>query len=75
MVEGDFLTDDKLPIVQKYGGSVIGFLTGEAKPTLADRRNDLAHGYAFDGWPCGGLLEVTRDLIEYAYRDIIGKPT
>ena len=70
MVFDDGLTDDKLPIVQRYGGSVIGSLTGETKPSLADRRNDLAHGYPFDGFPVSGLLELIRDLIEYAYRDL-----
>ena len=30
--------------------------------------NDLAHGYPFDGLPSSGLLEVVRDLINYAYR-------
>ena len=28
-------------------------LTGETKPTLADRRNALAHGDPFDGLPTG----------------------
>jgi hypothetical protein len=38
--------------------------------TLADIRNDAAHGYSFDGFPWTGLMELVRDLIEYAYRDL-----
>jgi hypothetical protein len=36
--------------------------------TLAEIRNGLAHGDPMEGWPWGGLLEIVRDLIEYAYR-------
>jgi hypothetical protein len=43
-------------------------MTGECKPSLAKRRNDLAHGAPF-GSPCAGLFELVRDLIDYAYRD------
>jgi len=43
------------------------------KPSLADRRNGMAHGDPFGesgaGGPCAGLLELLRDLIDYAYRD------
>ncbi|WP_297490376.1 hypothetical protein [Acidocella sp.] len=70
MVESDGLTDDKLPIVQRAGGgSVIAGLIGDKKPGLAGIRNRMAHGYPFDTLPWAGLLEVVRDLIEYAYRD------
>ena len=31
----------------------------------------MAHGDPFDGLPVGGLLELVRDLINYAYRDFI----
>jgi hypothetical protein len=31
----------------------------------------MAHGDPFDGLPVGGLLELVRDLIGYAYRDVI----
>ncbi len=65
----DGLTDAKLPMLQRSGGAAVGFLTGESKPSLAEIRNTLAHGYPFDGFPYGGLLELVRDLIEYAYRD------
>jgi hypothetical protein len=69
MVEQDGLTDAKVPMLQRCGGgTVVGFLTGECKPSLAKRRNDLAHGAPF-GSPCAGLFELVRDLIDYAYRD------
>ncbi|WP_420469974.1 hypothetical protein [Brevundimonas sp. FT23042] len=73
MVEHDGLTDAVVPLVQRCGGTVVGQLTGETRPTLADRRNDLAHGDPFEGWPTGGLLELVRDLIAYAYRDYIAE--
>lgn len=65
----DGLSDAKLPMVQRSGGTAIEFLTGKAHPSLNEIRNSLAHGYPFDGLPYGGLLELVRDLIEYAYRD------
>jgi hypothetical protein len=54
-------------------GSIVKRVTGEVKPSLADLRNDPAHGYPFDGLPSSGLLEVVRDLIDYAYRDMIAE--
>jgi hypothetical protein len=42
---------------------------GEA--SLAEIRNKQAHGDPFDGLAYGGLLELVRDLIAYAYRDFI----
>jgi hypothetical protein len=47
----------------------VGFLTGDNDPGLNKIRNGLAHGDPFDGFPYGGLLELVRDLIEYAYRN------
>jgi hypothetical protein len=67
----DGLTDDKIPVVQRSGGSVIGFLDGTREPSLAEIRNSLAHGDPFDGLPWAGLLELVRDLIQYAYRERI----
>ena len=67
----DDLTDDKLPLIRRAGGSVIPLLKGDRKPTLAEMRNQQAHGDPFDGLPRAGLLELIRDLIEYAYRDMI----
>lgn len=69
MVEVDGLTDAKVPMVQRCGGSVADLLTGKREPSLADIRNSLAHGDPFDGFPWAGLLELVRDLIEYSYRD------
>jgi hypothetical protein len=72
MVKKDGLTNDQLPCARKYGGTVIGFVTGESKPSLSERRNQAAHGDPFGGgWPSSGTLELIRDLIEYAYRDRI----
>lgn len=70
MVTKDGLTDDELPVVQKYGGSVVELIKrgGTTKPSLADIRNELAHGAPFDAMPKSGLLEIVRDLIHYAYR-------
>jgi len=70
MIE-DGLTDDKIPMVRRSGGSAIGFVNGNVKPSLADLRNKQAHGDPFDGLPVGGLLELVRDLVAYAYRDFI----
>jgi hypothetical protein len=41
--------------------------------TLATIRNGLAHADAFEGWPWSGLLELVKDLIEYAYRERIAQ--
>jgi hypothetical protein len=74
MVTHDDLTDDKLPIYHRAGaGSVIAGLTGDVKPGLSGIRNRMAHGHPFDTMPWAGLLEVVRDLIEYAYRDWPGE--
>ena len=57
-------------MISRCGGSAIDHLTGDGglKPTLAQRRNSLAHGDPFEGTPVSGLLELVRDLINYAYR-------
>jgi hypothetical protein len=70
MVTQDGLTDEMLPTVQMFGGRVVCRLRSKdpLRPTLADIRNDAAHGDPFDGWPQCGLIEVTRDLIDYACR-------
>jgi hypothetical protein len=67
----DGLTDEQIPMVKRSGGSAIGFVDGTIKPSLAEIRNKQAHGDPFDGFPVGGLLELVRDLIAYAYRDLI----
>jgi hypothetical protein len=71
MASDDGLTDAKIPLIQKSGGSVIGRLSGTQQPALNQVRNELAHGYPFDGLLQIGLIELLRDLIEYAYRDRI----
>jgi hypothetical protein len=71
MPRHDGLTDQALPMIRRCGGSVVSLLSGERKPSLAKIRNDLAHGYPFDGFPNAGLLELVRDLIEYAYRGMV----
>ncbi|TBC25603.1 hypothetical protein ELH33_33040 (plasmid) [Rhizobium ruizarguesonis] len=71
MEKNDGLTDANIPLVQKSGGSVIGRFSGTQQPALNQLRNDLAHGYPFDGLLQSGLIELLRDLIEYAYRDRI----
>lgn len=73
MVDSDGLTDGQIPMVMRCGGTAIGQLTGETRPTLAERRNTLAHGDPFEGLPTGGLLELVRDLINFAYRDSIAE--
>lgn len=73
MVDSDGLNDAQIPMVVRCGGTAIGQLTGETHPTLAARRNSLAHGDPFDGLPTGGLLELVRDLINFAYRDYIAE--
>ncbi|WP_322084555.1 hypothetical protein [Burkholderia sp. BCC1972] len=73
LVEVDGLTDAQIPIVARCGGSAIGQLIGTTKPTLAQRRNAMAHGDPFDGLPVGGLLELVRDLISFAYRSFIAE--
>jgi hypothetical protein len=67
----DGLTDDKIPMVKRSGGSAIGFVNGDVRPSLTETRNKQAHGDPFDGFPVGGLLELVRDLIAYAYRDLV----
>ena len=73
MVEIDGLTDAQIPMVVRSGGSALGQLTGDTRPTLAERRNALAHGDPFDGLVTGGLLELVRDLINFAYRHYIAE--
>jgi hypothetical protein len=73
MVESDGLTDDQLPCVRRYGGSIVGRLklNSGAKPSLADIRNVRGHGNPFGSGYQSGLLEAVHNLIEYAYRERI----
>ncbi|NSY94316.1 hypothetical protein G6L60_01180 [Agrobacterium tumefaciens] len=71
MVDVDGLDDAHIPMIVRTGGTAIGFVTGASEPSLSQRLNGMAHGDPFDGLPVGGLLELVRDLINYAYRDFI----
>ncbi|WP_438382319.1 hypothetical protein ABHV46_00920 [Asaia sp. BMEF1] len=73
MVESDGLTDDRIPMIVRCGGTAVGQLIGATRPTLAERRNALAHGDPFDGLPISGLLELVRDLINYSYRQYLAE--
>lgn len=73
MVTALGLTDSDISMVERCGGTAIGQLVGDVHPTLAERRNTLAHGDPFDGFPTSGLLELVRDLINYAYHDYIAE--
>lgn len=75
MVTQDGLTDAQIPMTARYGGTVVDRLRRDrdggpraARPTLSAIRNDLAHGYPFDGFPRSDILELVRDLTHYAYR-------
>jgi hypothetical protein len=84
LVEQDGLTDQALPFVGRYGGSLVPHLYESESARLARKaakvpppttlvgiRNSLSHGDPFDGLPWSGLLELVRDLIHYAYRDYL----
>jgi hypothetical protein len=73
MVEVDGLTDADIPMVVRCGGTAIGQLTGAVRPSLAERRNALAHGDPFEGLATGGLLELVRDVVNFAYRHYIAE--
>jgi hypothetical protein len=70
-VDHDGLTEDLIPMNRRCGppSKVLGMVTGETSPSLWDIRNDLAHGVPLNESPWAGLLELVRDLINYAYRD------
>lgn len=73
LVDKEGLTDAQIPMIARCGGTAIGQLTGETKPTLEDRRNAMAHGDPFDGMPTSGLIELVRDLIMFANRDYLAE--
>lgn len=55
MPEHDGLTDAKVPMIRRCGGTVIDLLMGKRQPSFADIRNDSAHGIrwtAFRGRAC-----------------------
>ena len=63
MVDVNGLTDAQIPMIVRCGGSAVGQLIGDIHPTLAERRNAMAHGDPFDDLPTGGLLELVRDPV------------
>ena len=71
MVDYDGLTEKQVPMNQRCGpaSTVLGLVTGDTRLSLWDIRNELAHGAPFGQFPWAGLLELVRDLINYAYRD------
>ncbi|MGQ0582216.1 MAG: hypothetical protein ACT4O6_09800 [Reyranella sp.] len=69
----DELTDEQLPSVRRSGGKVKDLICGDRDPSLADMRHARAHGNPFDTGYEAGLIELIRDLIEYAYRDRIAE--
>jgi hypothetical protein len=71
MVKHDGVSDGKLSMINTYGGSVMGVLDGTREPSLVDIRNDHSHGYPFSPHFAGGTLHLVRDLILYAYREMI----
>lgn len=71
MVEQDGLTDEKVGLVRRSGGTVQQLLMGDRDPSLSDMRNNRAHGNPFGSGLEAGLLELIRDLTDYAYRDMI----
>jgi hypothetical protein len=71
VVEHDGLTDAQVGLARRTGGTVKDLLTGDREPSLAAMRNARAHGNPFGSGHVAGLLELTRDLILYAYRDVI----
>jgi len=73
LVDEEGLTDAQIPMIVRCGGTAIGQITGDVKPTLDERRNAMAHGDPFDGLPVGGLVELVRDLIMFAYRHFLAE--
>ena len=73
LVDKEGQPDAEIPMIARCGGTAIGQLNGETKPTLEDRRNAMAHGDPFDGTLTSGLIELVRDLIIFAYRDYLAE--
>lgn len=65
------ITDADIPMSQRSGVSLLARIDpeGGAKPSLLNIRNSMAHGDPFGSGAAPDLLELCRDLIEFAYRD------
>lgn len=70
-VDKDGLTDAVLGA--KGCGPAVDQLTGKRKPSLAQIRNQLAHGDPFDGLAWAGLLELVHALIAHACRGMVAE--
>lgn len=70
MVKKDGLSDDNVPIIQGGGIHLVNRLAGDSMPSLAEIWNALSRGDPIE-CPWIGLLEIVRDLIDYAYRDVV----
>ncbi|MDH2352299.1 hypothetical protein QCM80_16810 [Bradyrhizobium sp. SSUT112] len=77
MVEHDGLTEDEIPMNRRCGppSKALDMIAGDIKPNSWTIRNELADGVPFGEFPWAGLLELVRDLINYAYRDWIQSAT
>lgn len=73
LVDHEGLTDAQIPMIARGGGTAIGQLIDETRPTLDERRNAMAHGDPFDGSPTSGLVELVRDLIMFSYRHYLAE--
>ena len=69
MIEHDGLTAVALPSLRRPGRDLLERIVGTGRPNLVDIRHGLAHGDPFGSSYQGGLIELARDLIDYAYRD------
>jgi hypothetical protein len=74
MIAHDGLTAEALPSLRRPGANLLERIVGTGKPNLVDIRNRLAHGDPFDGLHQAGLIELVRDLIDYAYRGHVPGP-
>jgi hypothetical protein len=73
MVEVGGLTDADIQIIARYRGTALDRVQGTAKSRLADMRYRMAHGNPFDAPSVGGLLELVRDPITFAYRHYLAE--
>jgi hypothetical protein len=68
MAEHDGLANEMLPVCRRSGGDLVSDLKSR-NPSASFLRNREAHADPYNTAPYSGVLEVVRDLIEFAYRD------
>lgn len=68
MPEHDGLSNEMLPVCRRSGGDLVSDLKSK-NPSASFLRNRHAHADPFNTAPYSGVLEVVRDLIEFAYRN------